>query len=201
MERTVDSSDADLLASAARGHPDAFAALYRRHVGAVTGFAVRLGATPDEVADIVSETFIVGLDRAGRYRPVGETARPWLLGITWRVAQSGFRQRTRQARLGRKLGAALPRYADDEAEAIAAAIDAARLAPDLEAALQRLPRGERRVLELVAKTGMTPMEVAIALDISANAARLRLARGRERLRGLVATDGPLATLEPKEMPA
>ena len=80
MGRAVSASDSDLLASTVAGDADAFATFYRRHVGAVTGFAVRLGATSDDVADIVSETFIVALTRAGRFVPVSGTAQPWLLG-------------------------------------------------------------------------------------------------------------------------
>jgi RNA polymerase sigma factor (sigma-70 family) len=194
----VDASDSGLLASAAAGDAHAFAAFYRRHVAAVTGLAVRLGATLDDVADIVSETFIVALARAGRYTAVSDTARPWLLGIAWRVAQHGFRRRARQFRLHRRLRGDLPRFADDEAEAIAAAVDAARLTPELEAALARLPQGERRVLELVAYTELTPTEAAVALGISANAARLRLSRARQRLRALAFADGPFAAIEVKE---
>lgn len=201
MGRAVSASDSNLLASTVAGDADAFATFYRRHVGAVTGFAVRLGATSDDVADIVSETFIVALTRAGRFVPVSGTAQPWLLGIAWRVAQHGFRQRARQFRLRRKLGAAFERYVDEEAQAIAAAVDAARLAPELEAALRHLSRSERRVLDLVAYAGLTPAEVAGALGISANAARLRLARARRRIRADAPANGLLAAIEVKETPA
>jgi hypothetical protein len=76
---------------------------------------------------------------AGRYVPAADSARPDLLGIAWRVAQRGFRQRAGQVRLRRRLGAALPRLAADEADAVAAAIDAARLSPELARAVRRLP--------------------------------------------------------------
>lgn len=175
-------SDAACLTSAAAGDPEAFARLYRRHRAAVTGFAVRLGASTDDVADIVSETFVVALTRAGRYVPVSDTARPWLLGIAWRVAQRGFRHRVRQHRARRRLGSALPRFTGDEADAVAAAIDAARLADEAMRALRRLPRAERQAVELVIHAGLSPTEVAGVLGISANAARLRLSRARRRLR-------------------
>jgi RNA polymerase sigma factor (sigma-70 family) len=198
MGRDAEAGDDVLLASAAAGDGDAFAAFYRRHVRAVTGLAVRLGATPDEVADIVSETFIVALDRAGRYVAASDTARPWLLGIAWRVAQHGFRRTARQMRLRRRLGGNLPRFADDEAEAVAAAVDAARLTPELAAAVGRLPRSELRVFELVADAGLTPTEAAVALGISANAARLRLSRARRRLRAHAGADGARAALDVRE---
>ena len=42
--------------------------------------------------------------------------------------------------------------------------------------------GDRKVLELVAYEQLSPSEAAVALGISPNAARLRLARARKRLR-------------------
>jgi RNA polymerase sigma-70 factor (ECF subfamily) len=104
----VNTSDSSLLASTVVGDADAFATFYRRHVGAVTGFAVRLGATSDDVADILSETFTLALAGADRYVPMSDSARPWLRGIAWRVAQHGYRRRARQFRLRRKLGVRAP---------------------------------------------------------------------------------------------
>jgi RNA polymerase sigma-70 factor (ECF subfamily) len=65
---------------------------------------------------------------------------------------------------------------------IASAIDASRQAPILEEALARLTRSERDVLELVAYDGLSPTEAAVALDITPNAARLRLSRARRAVR-------------------
>jgi DNA-directed RNA polymerase specialized sigma24 family protein len=67
-------SDSRCLASAAAGDADAFARLYRHHLGAVTGVAIRPGTTPDDVADIVSETSIIAL-AARRWGPAPATAR------------------------------------------------------------------------------------------------------------------------------
>ena len=47
---------------------------------------------------------------------------------------------------------------------------------------QRLSPSEREVLELVAYDGLTPSEVAAMLNLSPNAARLRLSRARRHLR-------------------
>jgi RNA polymerase sigma factor (sigma-70 family) len=65
---------------------------------------------------------------------------------------------------------------------VAPAIDAARQAPLLEECLATLSTSEREVLELVAYDGLTPSEVAAMLNLSPNAARLRLSRARRHLR-------------------
>ena len=59
----VSSTDADLLAATVAGDPDAFAAFFRRHERAVMRFAISRCSMPDDVADVVSETFLVALRR------------------------------------------------------------------------------------------------------------------------------------------
>ncbi|WP_205699163.1 RNA polymerase sigma factor [Conexibacter sp. SYSU D00693] len=186
----MERSDAQLLAGTAAGDPDAFAAFFRRHEQTVTAFVLRRCAGPDEVADAVADTFLAALRGAGRFRdehPDGG-ARPWLLGIAVRVVLRQRRGARRRLRLGARAAGAQPRYAGAEADAIAAAVDAARRRPELEAALDALPRREREVLELVVHDELTPTEVAAALGISANAARLRLSRARARLRAALGDD-------------
>lgn len=51
-------------------------------------------------------------------------------------------------------------------------ITGSRAANEMREAMQQLSAGEREVLELVAFDGMSPSEVAIALDLTLYAARL-----------------------------
>ena len=86
-----------------------------------------------------------------------------------------------------------PRFTGDEYEAV----EAARQAPHVQAALRAMSAGDRKVLELVAYALLSPSEAAVALDISPNAARLRLARARKQLREqLVAADPPAGLAAP-----
>jgi RNA polymerase sigma-70 factor, ECF subfamily len=57
-----------------------------------------------------------------------------------------------------------------------------------------MPAGDRKVLELVAYAQLSPSEAAVALGISPNAARLRLARARRRLRERLPSAEPSASL-------
>lgn len=186
----MDRSDADLLAATAAGDDAAFADLYRRHEQAVTRYMISRCTNPHDVADGVSETFHVALRSAGRYQAAADTARPWLLGIATRVAMRQQRRAWRAVALTRRLAGRAPRYTPDEADAILSAIDAARLSSSLETAVRALPDGEREVLELVVHGDLTPAEVALALGITPNAARVRLARARSRLRTGLAVDEP-----------
>ena len=175
-------TDAELIAAAADGDEESFAALFRRHVRPVTGFAVRRASDADAVADIVSETFLIALRQAHRYRPETPTALPWLFGIARRVWIGHHRSRQRITRLIEKAAGQVPRFDESETDAVDAAIDASRQRSHIEAALDRLSDAERDVLELVAIHGLGPSEAAVALNISPNAARLRLSRARGHMR-------------------
>ena len=193
MGTRVNRTDAELLLAAADGDGDAYAVLFRRHVRAITAYAVRRCANSEEVSDLVAETFMTALGAAGRYRPETPTALPWLFGIARRVL---FRQRRKAAGLARlriKAGNTYPHYQGSEEDAITNAIDAARQQPAIEAALELLPKGEREVLELVAYDGLTPSEAAMVLDVTPNAARLRLSRARKRMRAALADPNTMPT--------
>ncbi|GGI08719.1 RNA polymerase sigma factor [Egicoccus halophilus] len=175
-----DEDDRELLARLSTD-PAAFEAFYRRHVGRVTGFAVRRCASADEVADLVGAVFLAVIESAPRYdaargEPVG-----WLFGVAANTLRTQRRRRWRQIDVvGRIQGQRLLDV--DDVVRLEERIDAARLADDLRRGVARLPRGERAVLELVAFDGLSPTEAASALGLSPGAARVRLHRARQRLR-------------------
>ncbi|HEY5890020.1 MAG TPA: sigma-70 family RNA polymerase sigma factor, partial [Acidimicrobiia bacterium] len=117
-----------------------------------------------------------------RYVPETDTALPWLFGIARRLLAKQRRKYVGNKRLEIKVSNSFPVFTAAEDDAVASAIDAASQAPILEEALGRLTRSEREVLELVAYDGLSPSEAAEALDISPNAARLRLSRARRSVR-------------------
>lgn len=181
-------SDADLLAAAGEGNGDAFGILFKRHVRPITGYAVRRCDNADDVADMVSDTFMIAFDAAHRYVPQTDTALPWLFGIARRVHTRQRRRTKSFLRLVSKNTNAQISYAGEETAAIESAIDAARAADEMRAAMQRLSAGEREVLQLVAIDGFTPTEAALALDLTPNAARLKLSRARRRMQRMLRDD-------------
>jgi RNA polymerase sigma-70 factor (ECF subfamily) len=184
-EATLETADAQLLEAASDGDADAFALFFRRYVTAVTLYAVRRCKDPEDVADLVADTFLIALQAAGRYIPETETALPWLFGIARRVLARQRRRTAGAARLFIKASNTHVLFSASEEDEVASAIDAARQRPALEEALTHLTPGEREVLELVAYDGLTPSEAALVLGLSPNAARLRLSRARRHLRQLL----------------
>lgn len=70
----------------------------------------------------------------------------------------------------------------DEIDELAGKIDAQRVGRELIERCSQLPALERAALELVDLDGLTPKEAAAALGVSRGVLRMRLSRGRARLR-------------------
>ena len=184
----MEPTDQELLAATAAGDGEAFAIFWRRHTSTVMAFGIHHCATSEDVADLVADTFLAAFRAAGRYRAETATAAPWLLGIATRLASNQHRTLARWRRGNQRVAGERPHFTGEEYEAVEAAIDAARQAPHVQAALRAMPDGDRKVLELVAYAQLSPSEAALALHISPNAARLRLARARKRVREQLSTD-------------
>jgi RNA polymerase sigma factor (sigma-70 family) len=175
--------DAELLAHI--DDPRAFEAFYRRHLQAMLRFATRRCTSADEASELVSVVFLEVRSAAPGYDPNRGAARSWLVGIAIHCLADLRGRRVRAAAAERRLGG-MARLDPDEHAAVEARIDAERLYPRLQRALARLSTGEREVVELVDREGLTPGEAALALGIRPVTARVRLLRARRRLRAEVA---------------
>jgi RNA polymerase sigma-70 factor (ECF subfamily) len=178
-------SDHELLAATARGDAEAFGHFYRRHQQRVLAYAIGRCPNAADVADLVGETFLGALSSAGRFTgrgtEEGDDAIAWLYGIARRVLSRQRRSFSRRLRLVQRLES-LPQLGADEAAAVEAAIDAARLLPQVAAALSTLPAKDQELLRLVGADELTPSQAGAVLGLNPNTARLRLSRARARLR-------------------
>jgi DNA-directed RNA polymerase specialized sigma24 family protein len=90
----ANATDEELLA-ATPGRPDAFAAFYRRHLGAVLALLLHRTRGREATADLTAEVFASALETARDAEP---PARGWLFGIAHRaLAESGRRGRVDDA--------------------------------------------------------------------------------------------------------
>lgn len=173
------TSDSELLARA----PDDVAALeqlYRRYVRRVAAFAARRATSPDDVADVVAQTFDRLLRSAHRYDPARGPVAAFVFAIASSEVADHYRRAARhQAVVARLAGRDLLDH--DDVARIEAALDARSSIAALAEALDDLPESQGEVLRLVA-AGLTPAEAADRLGITPNAARVRLAKARRHLR-------------------
>ena len=166
---------------AAARDPQLFEEFYRRHVDAMTSFVARRVADPHTVADLTAEIFLAVLDSAHTYRPSRGSERAWLYGIARNVVAGERRRVARESDRDRRISGRRLLEPDDIAR-LEDKLDAESPGRRALAALERLPAGERAVLELVAVDELTVGEAATALGISQVAARVRLHRARKSLR-------------------
>lgn len=171
------------LSSAADAHDpeQQFRALYDGNFAAVLGYALRRVEQPADAADVVSEVFLVAWRRLDE-APGGD-GRPWLFGIARHVLANYHRGLRRRHRLGGRLRDALTRDVVPDPAVSLAEWDRVRRM------LMKLGPDDRELLMLVGWDGLTPSEAAGVIGIAPGAARMRLARARQRFRELLEPDG------------
>jgi RNA polymerase sigma-70 factor (ECF subfamily) len=153
--------------------PEAFRALYHEHRPTIRRYFVTR-ATPDQVEDLLSETFLVAWRRAGEGKA---HTLPWLLNVAAKVLANDRRKAESTTELVRRL-TQVTRF-----ETPSVAIEAERRAEHLAVlhALAQLRPRDRELLLLSVWDGLSTGEVAVVLGITPIAARARLSRARRRL--------------------
>lgn len=171
----ADPDDKALVAAAAGGDSDAFAALYRRHRDRVFRVAAGIMCDREAALDVTQDVFCKLVGVLGRYD--GRAAfTTWLHRVTVNACYDVLRRRT-------AIATADPHLASGRPESTPEADTAA--AVDVRAALALLPLDQRSVVVLVDMVGFTYADVADALDVAVGTVKSRLARGRLRLAELL----------------
>jgi RNA polymerase sigma-70 factor (ECF subfamily) len=152
-----------------------FARLYADNWDAILSYALRRTPVREDAADLVAETFLVAWRRAADV-PAGPKARPWLYGVARRLLANQRRGARRRGRLVERLREDLAAAVQDEPPPSDEAV--------VMEALAGLKEVDREVLMLAGWEQLEPAEIAIALEISAVAARSRLHRARRRFRAV-----------------
>jgi RNA polymerase sigma-70 factor, ECF subfamily len=159
----------------ADGAAAAFAHAYRLLAPQVRGF-VRRQVPPDQVDDVVAETFVVVWRRWSDVPAALEELRPWVFGVARNKILRAHEQRGRAATsLVRVATLEHTRAGDrDPAEAHASDDRTRRL-------LALLPPAEAEAMALTVWAALTPTEAAQVLGCSVTALTSRLSRARTRL--------------------
>jgi RNA polymerase sigma factor (sigma-70 family) len=196
----MELSDAEVI-EASWSTPEAFGAIFDRHVGAIFGYcARRMGAGPAE--DLAGETFLRAFHGRSRFDLSQANASPWLFGI----ARNVVREHTRS--LGREGISVESAHAHaefgplDPAVLASAGADARQDLDVIARALPELPEDEVETLLLHVWEGLSYAECALTLGIPIGTVRSRLNRIRRRLRVRLPQDPfgtPLAQ-EPSTVP-
>jgi RNA polymerase sigma-70 factor (ECF subfamily) len=173
LDQTKDESESRLMALAARGDRESFAALVRHHQTTVLAIAFRHIGDRAEAEDVAQEVFLKLWRAAARYRPDAP-----LTAYLRTLTVNACLDRRRKNRLSlvpdldQERGAQDPQADAERSERRAA----------LASALALLPAPQRMAVVLFHFEGLTVRETARHLDLSPKAAESLLSRARATLR-------------------
>src|SRR5262245_3792204 len=166
-----------------QGDIDAFDVLVRRYLERAYRVAYRVVQHRQDAEDLVQDSFLRALERIDQCaidRPFG----PWFFRIVMTQGINARRQRKRR-----------------ETSALADNVVAGGISPDIEverateharlhAAIDRLPKQQRLIVELSELEGFSSHEIADMMDMAAGTVRWHLHQARAALRaGLVSQTG------------
>jgi len=172
------ASDAVLVVAIGRWRQDALAEAYRRHAGAVFALSRRLLNDRTLAEEVVQEVFLRLWDHPDRFDHERGSLRSYLLaqchGRSVDLIRSEQSRRAREERDHRQRAEA---GYDIEHE-----VWDLTVAEHVREAMESLPEGERRAIELAYFGGLSYREVAVALGEPEGTIKSRIRSGLRRLR-------------------
>jgi RNA polymerase sigma-70 factor (ECF subfamily) len=178
-KRGCESEDTRLVQAVLAGEPSAFDVLVERHMGRVASVARRFVDDPNDLEDVVQETFLRAYQKLHRYR--GDAAlRTWLIQIAINVCRDrrgGFWRR----KVVLAEDPALLESTEDPAETS----DRSMLRRAIEQAVRRLPEKLRLPFVLHAFEDLSGVEIAAALGWNQSTVWSRIYAARKQLRELL----------------
>ncbi len=179
-------SDEALIAGMAVGDERAAVTFVRRYQKRVFGLAVGMLGDPGVAEDVAQEALL----RAWRHAPVFDVRRgsvaTWVLTITRNLAIDAIRQHRAVATDPDDPAFLAPAGSGQSAEDLAAGGD---LDPELRAALNDLPIGQRRAVVLAALYGRTADEISSHESIPLGTAKTRIRVALQKLRASLSETG------------
>ena len=166
-----------------QGDVAAYQQVVESHQSAVSAVAYAIVGDFPISQDIAQETFWVAWTKRNSLRDVRRLG-AWLCGIARNLARQWRRQHRKAARTSSGELPFEPAAVTPEPIQQSIAEEEQRL---VWSALSDIPESYREVLTLYYRQGKSIAEVAVALDLSEDAARQRLSRGRSMLRGRVSS--------------
>ena len=184
-------ADEQRLQRARDGDLTAFNELVLEHQGLVFNLCLRQLGQRQAAEDAAQEAFVSAWRNLGGLRGL---FRPWLLRIAANACTDELRRRGRrpQSSLDVALEAGVPEPPDEDPSPETNLLQG-ELRREVEMALQNLPEEQRLAVILSDLQGLDYNEISIVMKSSLGTVKSRIARGRARLREVLAPGGELST--------
>lgn len=185
-------TDEQLWRAVVRGDGVAFAAVFDRHGDRVWRHAWRLMQHRQDTEDVTAAVFAEAWRKRSRVRIVDDSVLPWLLATATNCARNA----RRSIRRNERLIAHIPVGPDapDTADVAADRFERLDAGSAVAAALRELSETDARLVSLVLLEEIPLADAALAIGVSYGAAKTRIHRARQRLRGHLEAAG-VADLE------
>jgi RNA polymerase sigma-70 factor, ECF subfamily len=182
-----DDPDVDLVRRIAGGCGDALGVFYDRYSSLVWGLLRRMLGESGEAEEVLQEAFLQVWRDADRFDPERASPRGWLLLIARSRALDRLRKRAAIQRREEAL-------AQETAGRAVTPLGSRRLEHRerrrrIGSALDRLPREQRRVIELAFFHGLSQTEIAAHLGAPLGTVKSRALLGMKKLREIFAGEG------------
>lgn len=173
-------TDEELWGRVRAGEDVAFGLLFERHAQAVFAYCLRRTGGWAVAEDLMSVVFMETWRKRSSVAVEGSLL-PWLYTVALGVTRNHQRSRTRYKAA---LGKVPPQHADDDhADDVARRVDAETRTKAVIAELEKLPAGDREVLEMSAWSDLSQAQIAQVLGIPVGTVKSRLARAQRTVRG------------------
>lgn len=182
----VNQDDAGLVERARRGDQRAYEELVGRYSELAFRTALLITGSAADAEEAAQDAFFKAHRALGRFR-AGEPFRPWLLTIVGNEARNRVRSTARREAMTLRVAEAV--RTGDAAPSPEAAALAARERESLLAALGKLSREDREVIQLRYLLDLAVAETAAALGVAEGTVKSRLSRALERLRAQMRPEG------------
>ncbi|HEX4467748.1 MAG TPA: RNA polymerase sigma factor [Solirubrobacteraceae bacterium] len=179
MDQVEIDPDARLVIAAARGHEDAFAALYRQYLPVLLHWLLRETRDRELAADLAAEVFAAALISVRHYRPERGPVIAWLFGIARNKLRESRRRNRVEASARLRLGFEPVALTDSDLERVE---ELASVGGTLETLLCRLPEEQRDALRGRVVEEHSYRELSAQMRCSELVVRQRVSRALKSLR-------------------
>jgi RNA polymerase sigma factor (sigma-70 family) len=178
---TTPREDTELMRRVQAGDEAALGALMERWERPVKSVIGRLVLNAREAEDLAQETFVRVWQQRSKFNPTF-AFRPWIFSIAVNLARNRLRWWRSRPEV------ALEEWTEAPADAPtgASAVERYERASAVRDAIAALPTDMREAIVLSEYEEMSHAEIAVAVGTTAKAVENRVARARQRLRGMLA---------------